>query len=63
MKIVAQIGILVLVILGAAGSCFSAFASTGAAFATFSIPEPVAMMLAGTGLIALAGFGRKWRQI
>lgn len=53
--------ILVLVTLGVAGSYFSAFASTGASVTTVSVPEPISMILLGTGLIVLAGFGRKWK--
>jgi hypothetical protein len=60
MKRFPKIGIVVLTILWVAGSYFSAFASTGVSVATVPVPEPVSMILLGAGLIALAGFGRRW---
>lgn len=62
MKILPKIGILILVILGAAGSCFSAFGSSKASVTTVPFPEPVLLILLGTGLITLAGFGKKWKR-
>lgn len=59
MKRLPCIGILVLIILGLAGSYYSAVASA-ATGATVPVPEPVLMILLGTGFIALAGLGKKW---
>lgn len=62
LRYLANITILVLVILGLAGRYFSAFAFAGASGTILPVPEPVAMILLGMGLISLAGFGRKWKR-
>lgn len=62
MKKLHYIKILVLVILVLTGRYISAFAFTGAFGGMTHVPEPVAMIFLGTGLISLAGFGRKWKR-
>jgi hypothetical protein len=61
MKSLSRIGILMVAILVLAGSYFNAFAFTGALVPTAPVSEPVLMILLGTGLMALANFGRKWK--